>query len=84
MLVPVNKGVDFVGFRCNGHSIQLNKAVIKRFTSTMKSMRDDYSKGMLSLPDIHPRIQAWLHHASYGSTYHLRKRLLDDMVFQRS
>ncbi|KIX12978.1 RNA-directed DNA polymerase [Dethiosulfatarculus sandiegensis] len=76
-------GVSFLGFRIFPTHRLLDKGNALRMRRKLKRWQIMYADGDIDSEYIHPRIQSWVAHASYGNTHRLRKRLLEKTVFKR-
>lgn len=78
---PVKSGVDFCGFRIFPYYRRLRKANVKMFVRRAEKMRKAFSQGNIGIKQVSDSVRAWIAHASHGSTYSLRGKLLSKMVF---
>ncbi len=83
-LVPVERGVTFVGFRVwAGHRL-LRKQNVRRFRRRLRWMRDAYARREINWNDIQPRLASWIGHARQANSKRLLRRLSRDWRFARA
>ena len=49
----------------------------------LKTFQQKYSEGTMWMEEIERSLYSWLGHAEYGNTYHFRRKMLEDTVFNR-
>lgn len=82
-VMPVNVGVDVLGYFVFPYSIRLRNSNGHRFHRKLKKFADAYTKGRMELDDITPRVHSWIGHAQHADTEGLRKVLFDGVSFTR-
>jgi retron-type reverse transcriptase len=67
------EGVTFLGWRLLPQQARLARGNVLRMRRRLQAMARQYHAGLLSFAAINARLQAWLGHASFGDTWHLRE-----------
>lgn len=87
-LFPVKNGVDYLGF--HQYLTDTGQVVRKLRQNSKKSMKrrlevykQQYADGRLDVEDINQRLASWMGHAQHGHTWHLRKEIYGQAIFQR-
>lgn len=75
-LIPLSRGIDFVGFR-NFYYFRLLR---KRNVRKMLSKIEQYINGEITIEKILESFQGWQAYAKWANTYKLRKRLFKKLV----
>ncbi len=70
-IIPISRGIDFVGFRNFYHFKLLRKRNIKN----MNLKLNKYQQGEISKQKIQEIFQGWKAYAKWGNTYKLRKNI---------
>lgn len=83
-VLPINRGVNFLGYRIWPTHRLLRKDSIQRMRKTMRKLKKDYAAGRIGLDQVRPRIASWAAHAGHADSEALRKELLGGAVFKRS
>ncbi len=83
-IVPVNRGIRFLGQFIYPNRRLLPKENIRKFMRRMKEFQRQYFVGSISLPEINHSLQSWLGHAKQAHTFALRKELLGKIKFVKS
>ncbi len=82
-ILPVHRGVDFLGFRCFAHTRLLRKRNMRSIFTYLNQ-----EKISTATPDeIHSVIQGWTAYAKLAQTHTLRKRvnaLMEDILIQKT
>jgi len=84
-IFPVgSRCVDFLGYRIWPDFRLLRKGNIRRNKRKFKKYQREYSSGLIGLKDISPGIISWLAHCKHADTWHLRNKVLGNLVFTRA
>lgn len=75
-IIPLSRGIDFVGFRNYLHFRLLRK----RNISNMKRKISLYKKGSLSFSKLFDIYQGWQAYAKWANTYNLRNKLKRQII----
>ena len=75
-IIPIKRGIDFVGFRNFYHFRLLRKRNIKSMQKKIKL----YEKGLLGFGKIYDIYKGWQAYAIWGNTYKLRKKVKENLV----
>jgi retron-type reverse transcriptase len=81
VISPTRDGVDFVGYRIFPDHRRLRKDNVHAFARRLRGLREAWKAGDLPLQRVTRSVQAWTAHAAHANTYHLRERLLAEVVF---
>ena len=79
-IIPISKGIDFVGFRNFWHYRLLRKRNIKKMFLKVKR----YKEGELSKEKILESFQGWQAYAKWASSYKLRRKVVKKIYFNTS
>lgn len=81
---PVEKGVDFLGYRIFGTYKLLRKSTVKRFVKRMRAYQRWLGRGLMSEESFNNSLQSWIAYAEFGNSWRLRKdlskKLLVDLI----
>jgi len=47
----------------------------------MRRLQTSYQRGEIGLDQVNASLQSWIAHSSYANTYHLRRRLFAQFIF---
>lgn len=75
-ILPLSRGVDFVGFR-NFYQFRLLR---KRNIKSMKNKIKRYEKGEISFKQVKDSYQGWQAYATLGDSYKLRKEIKQEII----
>lgn len=78
------QGVTFLGFRMFPHFRLLRRENMVRARRRLRRLQAGYAAGELSWDEVTRAVHGWLGHASFGDTYRLREKLLEEHFFQRA
>ncbi len=81
VVFPTADGIDFVGYRIFADHRRLRKDNVRAFAHRLRTFRDAYRRGEVTLSAIQPSIQSWIAHAAHADTYRLRERLFAEVTF---
>ena len=71
-IIPISKGIGFVGFR----NFYYFKLLRKRNIKKMKDKIDNFHKGKLNYEKLIESYQGWQAYAKWANTYWLREQIL--------
>ncbi len=71
-IVPLSKGLQFLGFKVFYHHRLLKKTNIKSFQRKTCELSSMLEKGLINYDNIYDFIESWLAHAKNADTYKLR------------
>ena len=88
-IFPLKNGVEYLGFRfslnSSGKVIRRLKTSSKiRYKRKLKAFMRLYREGHMELSEIRQHLSGFHGHMKHGSTFHLKKAVMDDFVLQRS
>jgi retron-type reverse transcriptase len=83
VVVPVNQGVDHLGYRVFPDHRRLRKDNVVRFKRRMVKMQNSYRTGQITLREVNSSVQSWIGHAKHADTYKLREKIFAGILFQR-
>ena len=82
-LVPVQAGLDVLGYRVWPYKRRLRNDNVYRFSRRLRKMAKHYAQGKLNWGDFNPSVQSWLGHARHANTWRLRNDIFSKVVFRR-
>lgn len=87
-MFPLKNGVDYLGWHIylsdNGKIIRRVKVQTKKkYKYKLKSMQKKYKENEMSLEEIKQILSSYKAHLSYGHTYKLQNKLLNDFVLKK-
>ncbi len=74
-IFPVNKGVDFLGYRIFRNYRLLRKSTIKRFAKRTKMNQKKLDEGTISPEKFGQSFKSWLAYAEFANTRGLRRKM---------
>jgi hypothetical protein len=83
MVYPTAAGVAFLGFKVFPTHRLLLKPALRRFRRRARRLRRAFAAGEMAAGEVTRSMQAWIAHASHGDTFHLRERLLSEVIFSK-
>lgn len=83
-VLPVSRGVNFLGYRIWPHKRLLRKDSVRRIKRNLRHMQWEYAMGFIGLDKVRQRINSWLAHADHASAENLKNQVLGGVVFRRS
>jgi len=83
VVVPVNQGVDHLGYRVFPDHRRLRKDNVVRFKRRMVKMQNSYRTGQITLREVNSSVQSWIGHAKHADTYKLREKIFAGIVFHQ-
>jgi len=75
-IMPLKKGINFLGFRIFNHHKLLRKTNLRKIKKTLESYKQIYTEGKITYDQIYEYLQGWLAYAKQANTYKLRNKLL--------
>ena len=72
---PIEKGIDFLGYRIFGIYRLLRKNTVKRFIKRMKVYQRKLRKGSMTEEKFNQSLQSWLAYAKFGNSWRLRESI---------
>jgi len=72
---PIEKSIDFLGYRIFGSHVLLRKNTVKRFIKRTRIYQNKLDKGSLSQEKFNNSLQSWLAYAQFANSWRLRKNL---------
>lgn len=79
-IIPLSRGIDFVGFRCFWHYRLLRKRNIRKIFLKV----DKYKNGEVSKEKILESFQGWNAYAKWGNTLKLRREILKKIYIAKN
>ena len=79
----VKEGLDFLGYRTFPSYRLLRKSNARHSRRRLRKLEGQYNSGHISMEKIQASVRSWVAHASHADTYHLRKKILGEFVFER-
>ena len=73
---PIDKGIDFLGYRIFGNYRLLRKSTVKRFVKRTGIYQKRLREGILSKEKFNNSLQSWIAYAKFGNSWRLRRKLL--------
>ena len=84
VILPVDQGIRFLGYRAFPTHGLLVKDNVRRFRRRLLKMEQEIAPGAMTLKEVRQRLMSWSGHASQADTCVLRSRLFASMRFQRA
>ena len=75
-IIPLSRGVDFVGFR----NFYYRKLLRKRNIRNMKRKIELFKKGEMDFRDLYESYQGWQAYAKWANTHKLRKEIKGEII----
>ena len=75
-IIPLQKGVTFLGYRVFYHYRLLRKRNIRKFNIKLKEFNNKYCNKEITYDNIYDSMEGWTANAKQANTYSLRKSLL--------
>lgn len=82
-IAPVTQGTSFLGYRIFPTHRLLKRENVRRFQRRVRKMQAQFSREHITVEKVGQSMQSWIAHASHANTYGLRRKLLEDVAFQR-
>lgn len=76
-ILPLRKGIGFVGYRVFYHYKLLRKSNKKSFEKAFKRKLDFYKNGLLGKEDCIHFLEGWFGYAQWANTYNYRKNIME-------
>lgn len=77
---PTQIGIPFLGFQVFQDHRRLKNQKVTIARRRFKLMMEDFSRGNLTVKEVHQKTVSWLNHARYGDTWNLRKKMLVSII----
>jgi len=74
-IIPLHKGIIFLGFRMFYHHRLLKKANIRRVKNQLKTLKEEYEKRKTDYNKIYNFVEGWFAYAKNSNSYKLRKNI---------
>ncbi len=74
-IFPVDKSVDFLGYRIFGNYRLLRKSTVRRFVKRTRIYRKRLNKNLMNKEKFNNSLQSWNAYAEFGNTWRLRRDL---------
>lgn len=75
-IIPLSKGITFLGFRIFYHYKLLKKSNTRRIWKRLAKFRIKYSEGKMTLNEITNSLNGWITYAKFANTYKLRNKFM--------
>ncbi|MEZ5595536.1 MAG: RNA-directed DNA polymerase [Pseudomonadales bacterium] len=76
--------VDVLGYIVSRRRRWLRNANGYRFRRRLRAMAAAYARQDVDLPELRPRVMAWIGHAAHGETQGLRRSIFREVTFTRA
>jgi len=76
-------GATFVGFRVLPTQIRVRSENLRRARRRVQQLQTNYASGVMTWQQVDQSIQSWLAHLHHGTTWHLRQKIFDNLIFSR-
>jgi len=76
-IIPISKGIDFVGFRNFYRYRLLRKRNIRKFFKNFDKMKEGYNNKNINYDNIYDFMEGWLAYAKQANAYKLHMDLID-------
>jgi len=80
-VIPLDKGLDLLGYRVFYFYKLLREANLQRFRRKLRRLKHQYEAGLLPVVKLRQSIVSWIAHASHANTYKVRRRILGEVSF---
>jgi hypothetical protein len=81
LLVPVNEGLDVLGYRIYPHTTRLSRDSGYRFRRKLRAFATAYRQGRKTLPSVQQHVAGWLGHARQADSQGLCKSVVSSVCF---
>lgn len=78
-IIPLNKGVTFLGYRIFYHHKLLRKRNFRTFQRKFEEKLNLYKEGIISKKDLISQLEGWFGYALWANTYKVRKKMLAEI-----
>ena len=75
-IIPLSKGITFVGFRTFYHYRILRKKAQMRIKTRINNWKEQKDKGIIERQEALERLLGWMAYAINGDTYKLRRKIM--------
>ncbi|MBI5047198.1 RNA-directed DNA polymerase [Candidatus Micrarchaeota archaeon] len=76
MVIPLRRGITFLGFRIFSKYRLLKKSNARRIWKRLQKFKFKFDKGELPRDTIFQSLDGWLAYAEFANTYEFRKRIV--------
>lgn len=83
-VIPLDKGLDLLGYRVFYFYKLLREANLQRFRRKLRRLKHQYETGLLPVIKLRQSIVSWIAHASHANTYKVRRRVLGEVTFVKT
>jgi retron-type reverse transcriptase len=81
-VVPTSEPSRFLGYVLISNDRRcLPEDNVRRFRGRLRSMRDRYRAGTITLNEVRQRVNSWIAHADHADTWKLRHAIFQDGIF---
>ncbi len=78
VIKPLNRGVDFLGFRCFYHYKLLQVKNLRQLYQKSQTSAEQYSERRIDYDEIYNFIEGWMAYAQQANTYAFRRKVLNE------
>jgi RNA-directed DNA polymerase len=82
-IMPINRGVTFLGYRIWPTHRRLKGQSKRRIKRKMRVYQKLYKEGRVDLEEIRASLMSWLGHVKHCNSHNLQEKLLDDFVLMK-
>ncbi|HQG51845.1 MAG TPA: reverse transcriptase domain-containing protein [Syntrophorhabdaceae bacterium] len=82
-IYPVDRGIDFLGYRIWHNNILLRKSSLIRATRRFKKLSKAYKEGLINLSDVKCSLFSWLGHCQHANVKRGTNLCLKHLVLSR-
>ena len=78
-IFPINKGIDFLGYRIFSNYRVLRKSTVKRFIKRTKVYKKRLVRKQMTQEKFQNSLQSWFAYAKFANSWHLQKNLFENL-----
>ncbi len=78
-IIPMEKGVNFLGFRIFHYHKLLRKSNLRKFRKNLASMKEEFDDGAIDYDKVYDKLIGWHAYAEQANTYKLRKKVMREV-----
>jgi RNA-directed DNA polymerase len=82
-IMPINRGITFLGYRIWTTHRHLKGQSKRRIKRKMRVYQKLYSEGRVDIEEIRSSLMSWLGHVKHCNSHNLQEKLLNDFVLIR-
>jgi retron-type reverse transcriptase len=82
-LFETRQGATFVGFRVLPNQIRVRSENLRRARRRLRHLQTEFARGVITWQQVDQSVQSWLAHLQHGTTWYLRQKILENLVFSR-